>query len=260
MNWRRGRSELPSTLRRAGWHPTDDWTDRFPGTIDQGRQEASGDAGFPSATAAIRAKTTAKPPAASPNGKLMVRSRNTAAAVAAGAAPDEHERAAQEPSYVPRLPRIGTTLATCSNGTIREGAPAGSVLHENTPTERRVLAAFLYHAGLSYPKIKPFIRGDQAMVSPAETLLRVRLPGANEVVFDETKNRYRRSRNVTSGRRSTARPSKCWQWRSHRGGRTSTRCCFSRSPRTVPRSPAGAGRPRPVVRLAAGTTQLRVRA
>ena len=28
---------------------------------------------------------------------------------------------------------------------------------ENTLTERRVLAAFLYHAGLSYRKIEPFV-------------------------------------------------------------------------------------------------------
>jgi len=28
---------------------------------------------------------------------------------------------------------------------------------EDTPTERRVLAAFLYHAGLSYRKIEPFV-------------------------------------------------------------------------------------------------------
>lgn len=27
----------------------------------------------------------------------------------------------------------------------------------DTPTERRVLMAFLYHAGLSYRKIEPFI-------------------------------------------------------------------------------------------------------
>ena len=28
---------------------------------------------------------------------------------------------------------------------------------EDTPTERRVLAAFLYHAGLSYRRIEPFV-------------------------------------------------------------------------------------------------------
>ena len=28
---------------------------------------------------------------------------------------------------------------------------------ENTPTERRVLTGFLYHAGLSYRKIEPFV-------------------------------------------------------------------------------------------------------
>lgn len=28
---------------------------------------------------------------------------------------------------------------------------------EDTPTKRRVLAAFLYHAGLSYRRIKPFV-------------------------------------------------------------------------------------------------------
>ena len=28
---------------------------------------------------------------------------------------------------------------------------------EDTPTERRVLGAFLYHAGLSYRRIQPFV-------------------------------------------------------------------------------------------------------
>jgi hypothetical protein len=33
---------------------------------------------------------------------------------------------------------------------------------EITPTEQRVLAAFLYHAGLPYRKIEPFVERSQA--------------------------------------------------------------------------------------------------
>jgi len=62
---------------------------------------------------------------------------------------------------------------------------------EDTPTERRVLAAFLYHAGLSYRKIEPFIdRSYEAIRQWFHRLKHLFEPDCrerDEVAVDETK-------------------------------------------------------------------------
>ena len=62
---------------------------------------------------------------------------------------------------------------------------------EDTPTERRVLATFLYHAGLSYRKIKPFVdRSHEAVRQWFHRLKHLFEPDCREreeVAVDETK-------------------------------------------------------------------------
>lgn len=62
---------------------------------------------------------------------------------------------------------------------------------EDTPTERRVLAAFLYHAGLSYRKIEPFVeRSYEAIRQWFHRLKHLFEPDCrerHEVAVDETK-------------------------------------------------------------------------
>ena len=62
---------------------------------------------------------------------------------------------------------------------------------EDTPTERRVLAAFLYHAGLSYRKIEPFVeRSYEAIRHWFHRLKHLFEPDCRErqeVAVDETK-------------------------------------------------------------------------
>ena len=62
---------------------------------------------------------------------------------------------------------------------------------EYTPTERRVLSAFLYHAGLSYRKIEPFVdRSYEAIRQWSHRLEGLFEPDCRtrqEVAVDETK-------------------------------------------------------------------------
>ncbi|AUV84544.1 IS6 family transposase (plasmid) [Salinigranum rubrum] len=62
---------------------------------------------------------------------------------------------------------------------------------EDTPTERRVLAAFLYHAGLSYRRIEPFVdRSYEAIRQWFHRLKHLFEPDCQprqEVAVDETK-------------------------------------------------------------------------
>ena len=62
---------------------------------------------------------------------------------------------------------------------------------EDTPTERRVLAAFLYHAGLSYRRIEPFVdRSYEAIRQWFHRLKHLFEPdyrARQEVAVDETK-------------------------------------------------------------------------
>ncbi|MFB6191832.1 MAG: DDE-type integrase/transposase/recombinase [Haloarculaceae archaeon] len=61
---------------------------------------------------------------------------------------------------------------------------------EDTPTERRVLAAFLYHAGLSYRRIEPFVdRSHEAIRQWFHRLKHLFAPDCqdrDEVAVDET--------------------------------------------------------------------------
>ena len=62
---------------------------------------------------------------------------------------------------------------------------------EDTPTKRRVLAAFLYHAGLSYRRIEPFVeRSYEAIRQWLHRLKHLFEPDCRarqEVAVDETK-------------------------------------------------------------------------
>jgi len=62
---------------------------------------------------------------------------------------------------------------------------------EDTPTERRVLAAFLYHAGLSYRKIEPFIDHSYEAIRQwfhrVKYLFELDCREREEVAVDETK-------------------------------------------------------------------------
>jgi putative transposase len=62
---------------------------------------------------------------------------------------------------------------------------------EDTPTERRVLGAFLYHAGLSYRRIQPFVERSHETVRQwfhrLEQLFEPDCQDRPEVAVDETK-------------------------------------------------------------------------
>jgi len=65
---------------------------------------------------------------------------------------------------------------------------------EDTPTERRVLTVFLYHAGLSYRKREPFVdQSYEAIRQWFHRLKRLFEPDCRdqqEVAVDETKIQY----------------------------------------------------------------------
>jgi len=83
---------------------------------------------------------------------------------------------------------------------------------EDTSTERRVLAAFLYHAGLSYRRIEPFVdRSYEAIRQWFHRLNHLFEPDCRErqeVAVDETKIEI--DGDTMFGRQSIATRSKCY--------------------------------------------------
>ena len=99
----------------------------------------------------------------------------------------------------------------------------------DTPTERRVLAAFLYHAGLSYRRIEPFVdRSYEAIRQWFHRLKHFFEPDCRvrqEVAGDEIKIEIDAA-STTSGRQSIVRDSKCFPSRSLPADQASMCSCF----------------------------------
>lgn len=139
------------------------------------------------------------------------------------------------------------------NRTVEKARQREVFFREDTPIERRFLAAFLYHAGLSYRRIEPLVdRSHEAIRQWFHRLKHFFEPDCRdrqEVAVDETKVEIDGDEHYVWA----AVDCETLEVLSVEvtPGRSSLVTVFERRSRAMPRSPAGANRPRPMVRLAA---------